>query len=84
MAHGRFEKPQGNEVRGMRDNIVQLHPLYEDMKAFAARTGFQYCAIRLLCIRGQLPFVAVGKKRMIPVERGLQALKQMEGNNETE
>lgn len=69
----------------MRDNIVQLHPLYEDMKAFAARTGFRYCAIRLMCINGQLPFVLVGNRRMIPVERGIQALKMMEGNtNETE
>lgn len=61
------------------NNVVQMHPLYEDMKAFAKRTGFRYCAIRTLCISGRLPFVAIGKKRMIPVERGLDALCRLEG-----
>ena len=60
-------------------DIVQLHPLYEDMKAFAARTGFRYCAIRKMCMSGRLPFVKIGTRRMIPVERGLTALRGLEG-----
>lgn len=62
----------------MLDNIVEMYPLYESIQAFAERTGFKYSAIRLLCIRNKLPFVQVGVRRMIPVERGLQALKDME------
>lgn len=52
--------------------------MYETIKAFAVRTGFTYSAIRLMCLRGQLPFVQIGNRRMIPIERALQALAQLE------
>lgn len=62
--------------------IVQIQPLYEDMKAFSERTGIRYGSIRVLCLRGQLPFVKIGVRRMIPVERGLQALERLEVEHE--
>lgn len=51
--------------------------MYEGIKEFAARTGFKYSAIRLLCLQGKLPFVQIGRKRMIHVERALGALEQL-------
>lgn len=51
--------------------------MYEGIKEFASRTGFKYSAIRLLCLQGKLPFVQIGRKRMIHIEPALDALEQM-------
>lgn len=51
--------------------------MYESIQEFADRTGFKYSAIRLLCLQGKLPFVKIGKKRMIHVELALNALEQL-------
>lgn len=51
--------------------------MYESISEFAARTGFKYSAIRLLCLQGRIPFVQIGRKRMIHIEHALAALEQM-------
>lgn len=62
----------------MKNNVIQMG--YESMQDFAERTGIKYCSIRKFCMCGKLPFVPVGKRRMIPIERGLKALEAMEAD----
>lgn len=51
--------------------------MYEGIQEFADRTGFKYSAIRLLCLQGKLPFVQIGRKRMIHIKSALDALEQL-------
>lgn len=51
--------------------------MYEGIQDFADRTGFKYCAIRLLCLQGKLPYVQVGRRKMIHIESALSALEKM-------
>lgn len=52
--------------------------MFESMKEFAARIGLTYSAVRLMCIKGQLPYVLIGNnRRMIPINEGLAALEAM-------
>ena len=77
----KIERSNAHQQRGdnkMSDNLLTIDEKYETMREFSERTGIKYCSIRTLCIRNELPFIAIGKKRMIPVQRGLQALEKME------
>lgn len=51
--------------------------MYESIDAFAKRTGFSYYAIRKLCLDGKLPYVAIGRRKMIPIEIALETLNRM-------
>ena len=54
--------------------------MVESMKAFAKRTGFTYWAIRKFVLNGQLPYIMVGNRYMIHIEKGLAALNEIAEN----
>lgn len=55
--------------------------MFESMQRFAQRTGLSYRLIRQMCRENRLPFVQVGQKRMICVERALVQLEAISEQN---
>jgi hypothetical protein len=51
--------------------------MFETAQQFAKRTGFTYRAVCQLAMQGEIPFMWVGNKRMIPVEKALQTLERI-------
>ena len=49
--------------------------MFESMQRFAQRTGLGYPLIRQMCRENKLPFVQVGQKKMICVEKALAQLE---------
>lgn len=49
--------------------------MFESMMKFAQRTGLGYPLIRQMCRENKLPFVQVGQKKMICVEKALAQLE---------
>lgn len=49
--------------------------MFESMMRFAQRTGLGYPLIRQMCRENKLPFVQVGQKKMICVEKALAQLE---------
>lgn len=57
--------------------------LYETIREFADRTGLTYSAVRMLCLQGKIPFVAIGRRKMIYIVPALDALEQMSTKHNT-
>lgn len=55
--------------------------MFESMQRFAQRTGLSYQLIRQMCRENKLPFVQVGQKRMICVEKAIARLEEAAGRN---
>lgn len=55
--------------------------MFESMQRFAQRTGLSYQLIRQMCRENKLPFVQVGQKRMICVEKAIAQLEEAAGRN---
>lgn len=55
--------------------------LYETIREFAERTGLTYSAVRKLCLQGKLPFVPIGRRKMIYIGPALEALEKMTVRN---
>lgn len=51
--------------------------MFETMQSFAKRTGLSYSAIRNMALRSQLPYVMVGNRYMIHVEKAMELLSKM-------
>lgn len=55
--------------------------MFESMMRFAQRTGLGYPLIRQMCRENKLPFVQVGQKKMICVEKALAQLEAVAEQN---
>ena len=51
--------------------------MFETMQKFSEQTGLSYSAIRKLALTNQLPYVMVGNRHMIHIEKGLAVLASL-------
>lgn len=58
--------------------------MFESMQRFAQRTGLSYQLIRQMCQENKLPFVQVGQKKMICIEKAIARLEETAGQNVAE